>query len=74
MNFKRWPLIPVALVLGGLLVLGLSFQKTVTLEINGEAVEVTTSALTVGNLLESAEIPLYPGDQLTPRVRALVAE
>lgn len=68
MNFKRWPLIPVALVLGGLLVLGLSFQKTVTLEINGEAVEVTTSALTVGTLLESAEIPLYPGDQLTPRV------
>lgn len=66
MRLKPWPLLPVVLVLGGLLVLGLSFQKKVTLEINGTPVEVTTSALTVGGFLESAEIPVYPGDRLTP--------
>jgi uncharacterized protein YabE (DUF348 family) len=69
---KRTHLYALALVLAliGLLIIGLGIRKTVTININGEATQLVTSAWTVSALLEEADIPLNENDAITPAMEA----
>ncbi|HEY8338411.1 MAG TPA: transglycosylase family protein [Egibacteraceae bacterium] len=63
-------MLPGHLVLGLLLpLLGfgvLNAEKTVTVTVDGRTRELRTSAATVGEALERAEVPVGPGDEVTP--------
>ena len=59
-----WSLIPILLLILAALVL--TSRKTVVLEVDGESQHLTTYALTVGQLLNSAGVPLASGDRLDP--------
>ena len=65
---KKTRLYALALVIAlcGLMLLGLGLQKTVTINIDGEATEIVTSAWTVGALLEEAEVAVGENDAISP--------
>src|SRR5690606_31779859 len=67
---RRRRVLPSHLVLGLLLpVLGfgvLSAEKTVVVVVDGRSTELRTSAATVGEALERAEIVVGPGDEVEP--------
>ncbi len=56
----------LALMVSGLLILGLGIRKTIYLNENGQSRKLTTSAFTVGELLRSADLSLAPGDKIVP--------
>jgi len=65
---KKTRLYALALVIAfcGLMLLGLGLQKTVTINIDGEATEMVTSAWTVGALLEEVEVTVGENDAIAP--------
>jgi uncharacterized protein YabE (DUF348 family) len=65
---KKTRLYALALVIAfcGLMLLGLGLQKTVTIDIDGEATEMVTSAWTVGALLEEVEVTVGENDAIAP--------
>ena len=68
-------LVALALLAGGLVVLGLGLARTgsvVVIEIDGQSHPVRSHATTVGDLLRQAGIGLYPEDILTPGLEAPV--
>jgi uncharacterized protein YabE (DUF348 family) len=63
---KRLPiLLGIGLVIA-LLLLVLPRQRTVTIRVEGQPVEVTTSARQAADILEEAGFPLNPGDEVDP--------
>ena len=66
-------LVALALLAGGLAVLGLGLVRTgsvVVIEIDGRPHPVRSHATTVGDVLRQAAIDLYPEDILTPGLKA----
>jgi resuscitation-promoting factor RpfB len=61
------------LVVGGILVFGLSFRKTVTLWVDGQPQQVTVLGLTVADALRAARITPGPGDRLAPPLNAALS-
>jgi uncharacterized protein YabE (DUF348 family) len=53
------------MIVGGVLLISFSANKNVILSIDGKSQTIYTSAWTVGGLIRSARIPLYPGDWLS---------
>lgn len=65
-KFIRTYSAPLALILGGLLLLWMGALQTVTVEVDGISATVETRALTIRGALRDAGISLQPEDQVIP--------
>lgn len=66
MKPARIGILALVSLLAGLLLLGLGLRKSVTLVVDGQSQKFTTYALTVGGMLQAAQVPLAAQDALTP--------
>lgn len=66
MKPSQLALIALVMIVGGILLIGISSNKKVIVSIDGEPQSIRTRAWTVGGLINSALIPLFPGDRLLP--------
>jgi uncharacterized protein YabE (DUF348 family) len=65
-NFLRF--LTVGTILGGVVLIGISFRKNITLIVDGNISTVTTTALTIGSILRQEGIPINSTDMVIPGV------
>ena len=66
MTTTRMRYLALGLVLAGLVLLSLGSRKNITLQVDGKAKTITTSAFTVGGLIQAAGLSVSPHDRLIP--------
>ncbi len=74
MRAKSFWLLPVILSLSGIFLIGLYLFQPVTLIVNNSRLGIRTTALTVEAILQSAGIPVYAGDIITPPMSTLMLD
>jgi hypothetical protein len=68
MKIKFLRFLTVGTILGGLVLIGISFRKNITLIVDGNISTVTTTALTIGSILRQEGIPINSTDMVIPGV------
>jgi uncharacterized protein YabE (DUF348 family) len=74
MNKKRFLVLIGIGLLGVIILLLLQQERTITIQIEGQAMPVTTSARRVAEILDQAGFPLSPEDQVSPAPNTRIRE
>jgi resuscitation-promoting factor RpfB len=74
MRAKSLWLIPVILSLSGIFLVGYYLFQPVTLVVNNSLLNIRTTSLTVDAILQSAGIPVFAGDAISPERSSLLLD
>jgi resuscitation-promoting factor RpfB len=74
MRVKSLWLIPVILSLSGIFLVGYYLFQPVTLVVNNSLLNIRTTALTVDAIIQSAGIPVFAGDAISPERSSLLLD